>query len=199
MLSEKFIKKYMGMAKFIAEDQPVCYSRHIGGVLVDPIRNIPLSTGYNGPPKNTPHCDSEEYLREIFWPQLSNEDKQKAADYIFDFDTDAKYISAEIFASHAKNCGVCPRKLINAGAGEKSNLCSCIHCEENVILNSTESNISGSYLFMYSDVGPCFDCSKRIVQKGISRIYYNDGVPEYNKMSAKILAWGKVEVIRVKI
>lgn len=196
-MNDKFVRKYMGLAEFIAKDQPVCYSRNIGGVLVDPVENKVISTGYNGPPKNTPHCDSEEYLREVFWPQLSNEDKQKATNYISDVHIDHTLIDGKIFASHAKNCGVCPRKLIGAKSGEKTTLCSCIHCEANVILNSTKSNISGSYLFMYSDVGPCFDCAKLISQEQIGRIYYRKEVPEYNLFAHKILQWGNVEIIRV--
>ena len=71
MLSDKFIKKYLRLAKFISEDQNPCYSRHVGAVIVDPVINKVVGTGYNGPPKDVPHCDSSEHLKNVVWPQLT--------------------------------------------------------------------------------------------------------------------------------
>ncbi len=80
-LNEKFVKKYMRMAKQYGEDSNACYSRQIGTVLVkvyqDGTSRV-VSTGYNSPPKKTPHTDSHEYLNKLVWPQLTWEEKVTA-------------------------------------------------------------------------------------------------------------------------
>lgn len=47
---------FMNIAKMVAQ-RSTCLRRHIGAVLVRN-RQI-LSTGYNGPPRATPHCDEK--------------------------------------------------------------------------------------------------------------------------------------------
>ena len=66
-LSEKFIKKYMRMANHVADNNNACYSRKLGVVLVKVYpdgSSHDVGTGYNGPPRRTPHCDTKEYLEE---------------------------------------------------------------------------------------------------------------------------------------
>ncbi len=59
-LKERQIKRdihFMTMAK-LESTQSKCLSRKIGAVLV--IDNHIISTGYNGPPKEVPHCDRRD-------------------------------------------------------------------------------------------------------------------------------------------
>ena len=71
MFSDKFIHKYMHLAKNFGEDSNPCYSRKIGVIIVEPKINKIVATGYNGPPRGTPHCDSKKHLHIIVWPQLT--------------------------------------------------------------------------------------------------------------------------------
>lgn len=45
-----------------------CYSRQIGSVLITPEHSI-ISTGYNGPPKNIPHCETRNPNNEKICPR----------------------------------------------------------------------------------------------------------------------------------
>jgi deoxycytidylate deaminase len=52
-MNDKFVGKYMRLAKQIGEDKNPCHSRKIGVVVVDPVSNKILGTGYNGPLRNS--------------------------------------------------------------------------------------------------------------------------------------------------
>jgi dCMP deaminase len=160
MVSDKFIKKYLRLAKFIAEDQNPCYSRHVGAVIVDPVINKVVGTGYNGPPKSVPHCDSREHLSNVVWPQLTQYEK----DFI-----EFKPYTCEEFVEKWSGCKICPRKLIKAEAGKRLELCSCAHAEANAIVNASQ-NLIGCYIFCWCPL-PCVECTKLIINAGITRVY----------------------------
>lgn len=164
-MKEKFIKKYMRLAKFISEDQIPCLSRGIGSVIIDPVKNRIVSTGYNGPVKGAPHHDSYEYLSKVVLPHLTKDDEK----YIKE-----KYdIEHILFFPHKfENCGICPRKLIGAKSGERMEICQCEHSERNAIYNAVE-NLTGYYIFCWCGV-PCNDCARAIIQNGISKVYCLD-------------------------
>jgi dCMP deaminase len=157
MLSDKFVKKYLRMARFVAEDQNPCYSRHVGAVIVDPVINKIVGTGYNGPPKNVPHCDSKEHLKEVVWPQLNQHEVSLI---------EMKPLTNEEFIEKYADCKTCPRKLIKAGPGERLELCSCAHAEANAIVNASQ-NLCGCYMFCWCPL-PCVECSKLIINSGIT-------------------------------
>jgi dCMP deaminase len=183
MLSDKFVKKYLRMARFVAEDQNPCYSRHVGAVIVDPVINKIVGTGYNGPPKNVPHCDSEEHLRQVVWPQLNQHEVSLI---------EMKPMSDEEFVDKYKDCKVCPRKLIKAGPGERLELCSCAHAEANAIVNASQ-NLCGCYMFCWCPL-PCVECSKLIINSGITRIYCYKEEKDYSVGSRFIMTNAGVEI-----
>lgn len=172
-MKEKFIGKYMRIAKLVGEDHNPCYSRKIGVVIVNPIQNRIVGTGYNGPPPGTPHCDSEEFLRDYFWPQLTIEEKEsfrlelglsKAPRDIIDWDE-----TGERFAKKYDGCRTCPRRLIKAGPGQRSELCSCGHAERHAITNSCEP-LSDCIMFAWCGV-PCLQCTDAIIQANIREVH----------------------------
>jgi deoxycytidylate deaminase len=199
-LGEKFVKKYMRLAKQVGEDNNPCYSRHIGVVLVkvypDGDSHV-VGTGYNGPPKQTPHCDSREYLKNIVWPQLKPEEKRAALvriplelfkpespnkvphfnlgmnergpeDLVGKCDSYAEHV----FVEHFVGCKTCPRKVVGAKSGERLELCSCEHAERNAIYNATE-DLHGTWAFCWCGVA-CWDCTKALINAGISRCFFID-------------------------
>lgn len=197
-MKDKFVKKFMRMARFVGEDQPVCYSRQIGSVIVDPENSVVLSTGYNGPPRNTPHTDSREYLREFVWPQLTKEDKQ----YIRDI-TGKKYSRlndeqlGDRWSDECTGCQICPRRLIGAKTGQRTELCSCAHSERNALDNAI-GPLKGAALFLWAGVGPCHNCATGMIQKGIRSLYYLEG-PDYEggKGAFFLLNKAHIKVVRV--
>ena len=173
MLSNKFIHKYLRIAKFIGEDNNPCLSRSIGVVVVNPHQNRIVGTGWNGPPKGTPHCDTKEYLTEAFWPQLTEKEKEIAGD-------------EKTFINQNTGCGTCPRRLVGAKSGDRLNLCSCQHAERNAITNSAES-LKDCWMFCWCGI-PCWDCSGAIINAGIDRIYCVDTGPlDYSLKSRWLL------------
>lgn len=166
MLSDKFIGKWMRLAKQVGEDQNPCHSRKIGTVLIDPESNSISGTGYNGPPKKTPHTDSEEYLKEVFLPQLTQNEKKIA---LSKCDVDITKHACQLICDTFKDKKICPRKIVGAKSGERLELCSCVHSEANAIIHSTRS-LKGAYAFCWCGV-PCGECSKLIINSGIVKVY----------------------------
>lgn len=192
-LGNRFVCKYMRQARQLGEDDNPCYSRHIGVVLVrvyDDGASKVLGTGYNGPPRSTPHCDSREYLEEIVWPQLTTEEKRfaltqvpesyRAAALLVEGDAVAQERHQRIvFQLSFQGCKTCPRRLVGAGSGERTELCSCEHAEKNAIANAA-CDLHGSWAFCWCGVA-CWDCAKLMVNAGIRRAYFiDDGGSDYS-------------------
>jgi dCMP deaminase len=185
-MKEKFVLKYMRMAKFVAEDQNPCYSRHVGAVIVSPILNKVVGTGYNGPPKGVPHCDTPAHLEKVVWPQINNDEKCFL---------EIKDINCNSFVEKYKNCGNCPRRLVGAKSGERLELCSCVHAETNAIVNAAQ-DVSGFYIFCWCPL-PCVECSKLIINAGIKKVYCYKEEQDYSVGSRFILEKSGIEIIEL--
>lgn len=185
-MNEKFILKYMRIAKLVAEDQNPCYSRHVGAIIVDPTVNKIVGAGYNGPPKSVPHCDSEEHLNAIVWPQLSNSEKS-----LIEF----KPMTQEEFVSKYAGCKQCPRKIIKAGPGQRLELCSCVHAEANAIVNASQKLLD-CYIFCWCPL-PCIECTKLIINAGIKKVYCYHEEKDYSVGSRFLFEKANVEVIEL--
>lgn len=175
MIGEKFVKKYMRLAKQVGTDKNPCYSRQIGVIIVDPIINKVVGTGYNGPPRKTFHCDHPTYLESILWPQLTDEEKEYC-NKEYNCNNESK------FARKFGNQKQCPRRILNIPSGHKLHYCSCAHAEANAIVNAAQ-NIYGSYAFCWCGV-PCIECTKLMINAGIKRVYCLSGNPNYGGCSS---------------
>ena len=170
-MKDKFIKKYMRYAKAVAEDQNPCLSRAIGAVIVNPQKNVVVSTGYNGPAKDVPHPDTFQFLSEYVYPQLTEDDKRyiegnyKGRVYGCTSDPDN-------FGSTFQGCGTCPRKLVGAISGARLELCGCAHGERTAIANAAKAGHEtfGCYMFCWCGI-PCLDCCVSIINAGITKVY----------------------------
>lgn len=194
MLSHKFVCKYMRLAKQIGEDENPCYSRKIGTVLVDPVRNKIVGTGYNGPPKKVPHATTYVHLERVVWPQLSQTEKEFAARR---FNLPDNYLTDQEkkkgFLDHATNCGVCPRRLVGARSDERLELCGCLHSEVNAIFNAG-CDLHGAWAFCWCGV-PCWNCTASLIQNGISRVHVLEEEEDYSFSSRYMFAEAGVDLI----
>ena len=181
----------MRLAKQIGEDENPCYSRHIGVVIVDPVANKILGTGYNGPPRDTPHCDSPDYLENVVWDQLQKNEKLKV---IPEFSTLSDEVCKLMFVKQYADCKMCPRRLIGAPSGQRLEICSCEHAERNAIYNAS-CCLHGAWMMCWCGI-PCFDCTKAICQAGIKRIYTIDWGADYSHGSRYLFARRGVEVVQ---
>lgn len=198
-MKDKFIKKYMRMAHFIANDQNPCYSRKVGAVITTATGSRVLGTGYNGPPPGTPHTDSLEYLRDFFWPALTASEKGKAlvATPVKNRGPNLRPYAPDLndFLKHYVGKKVCPRKILNCGPGEASHLCTCGHAERHAITNAA-CDLVDARLFLWETV-PCLQCCDAIIQAGINMVYCLDR-PEYQKGSTWLLQQGGVKIIKLE-
>ena len=156
-MKDKFIRKYMSLAKVMANDQNPCLSRKVGVVVVDPSTNGIVGAGYNGPPENTPHCNDIEFLRNFFWPQLTLEENI----YLKALNLDTPEKIAQ--------CHKCPRNILGYSSGKRSELCSCQHAERNA-LNKLPIPAKGLAMFCWCGV-PCIQCSGSIINAGIQEVH----------------------------
>jgi deoxycytidylate deaminase len=198
-MKEKHIRKYMRLAKHIAEDENPCYSRHIGVVIVDPVATKILGTGYNGPPRDTPHTDEADYLEKFVWPQLTPAEKRIA---LPDFEenitncgvNDEAYQRA--FVEKYTGCKTCPRRLVGAASGQRTELCSCEHAERNAVYNAS-CCLQGAWMFCWCGI-PCQDCTKAICQAGIKVVFTIDWGADYSYGSRYLFQRRGVEVVMHK-
>lgn len=158
-------RKTLLLAKKIGE-MSKCGSRKIGVIIEH--REAIISIGYNGPVVPM----DKEYLSEFFWSQLTDDEVLTLL---------GKYATKEQFL---ETCTGCPRKLLGAGAGERSTLCACQHAEREAISRAQKS-LEGSTMFAYCGI-PCIDCAGAIVNAGISTLHCLD-VKDYHPESRFLL------------
>ena len=191
--SPKEVRYFMGMAKSVMVSENPCPSRQIGVVIADPRTGALVSTGHNGPPDGAPPNDDEDYLKNVFWPQLQPHEKAKALKKVLHFDevqdmSDADYDKhLDTFLMCQAGCGnVCPRKLIDAPSGQRLELCTCAHGETNAIIRAHRS-VAGCWIFCYCGV-PCIDCTKLIINSRIYTVVVIDhGRGDYSPYSSRWL------------
>jgi deoxycytidylate deaminase len=209
---DKWIRKYMKMAKTLADDNAACYSRKIGVILMSD-DNEPIGFGYNGSITGAPHNDDPVYLAHLWKDLLSDEQKDylknkyaikpAAGTDIWTWrDGDRVVCDAlgEGFVKQFGNCAKCPRKLLDLKPGESLELCNCSHAERNAIFNAAARGAStkGAKLFCWCAC-PCHECVTAIVQSGIKEVYcLKSDLPDYSPSSRFNLKTGGVKLVEVK-
>ena len=86
-----------------------------------------------------------------------------------------------------KNCLEigCLRQQKNIPSGERVELCSGVHAEQNAIIQVALKNTNPSGSVLYCTTFPCVICAKILINSGIKKIVY---VEDYNDMlSASLL------------
>ncbi|KAJ3085647.1 Deoxycytidine monophosphate (dCMP) deaminase [Quaeritorhiza haematococci] len=97
---------------------------------------------------------------------------------------------------NVKNCneGGCARCNENARAGERLDICLCLHAEENALLEAGRERVqSGSDTTLYCNMCPCIGCAKKIVQVGVREVVYSQ-MYGMEDLTLKLLKEGGVKV-----
>lgn len=95
------------------------------------------------------------------------------------------------------NCneGGCPRcNNPDIKGGQRLEECFCIHAEENALLECGKNALGAT---LYCSTCPCIGCAKKIVQVGISRVFYSDTF-HMDDIAHFIFGQAKVEVQRFR-
>lgn len=78
-----------------------------------------------------------------------------------------------------KNCneGGCPRCSHFGKSGTNLDACVCSHAEENAIVQAAYHGVSVKGGTLYTTFSPCLNCTKMIINAGISDVIYNVAYP----------------------
>jgi len=172
-------KYFLRIAKEVGSNSK-CLSRYIGTVLVKD-KSI-VSTGYNGPPRGIPPCDSRVWT------------------YV---DPDG---GPDTIRIDGVNCGeivhrtgkVCPRYLIGADSGQRLDLCIAGHSERNALIQAAREGISTKGTELYCYCGPpCKDCVIEIINAGVETIVCLDG-RYYDDLSRYLIKQSGINLIQYK-
>ncbi len=189
---DKWTRKYLKLARTLADDNDACYSRKIGAVLVSD-QNRVISIGYNGSVSKAPHTDSAEYLTYLYDDLL--DEKQLAALY-----TRHQVANCQQFVKKFEGCKVCPRRHLGLPTGEGLEVCNCAHAEVNTLAaaNQTGASTLNSTMYIWGErpVGPCHNCCISMVQAKVIRVVCCRG-HEYSKSSRGLLRMSGVELVEV--
>lgn len=182
----KWNKKYLKLAKSLAEDNDSCYSRTIGSVLVSK-DNLVIGLGYNGQAVGVPHPDSKQYLEHL-WNIINDLDRKTLSNKGVNSQKDLidKY----------ENCKQCPRRILDIPSGERLDLCGCSHSERNAIYSAAVNgqHTKGSVLYCYCQV-PCHECAIGIIQARVKKVvcgYF--GHPLYSASSPGLFKMAGIEL-----
>jgi dCMP deaminase len=152
-------KYYFEMCNTVALNSK-CLSRKIGSIIVKD-KSV-ISTGYNSPSRNIPHCGVERYLIDSFLRDALNK--------------------KGLYEEDCKN--TCPRQLLGFKSGEGLEYCIAGHSERNAILNAARHGISVKDSIMYMNCNvPCKDCLIEIINVGIVEIVCVDSSCYYDSVS----------------
>lgn len=208
---DKWTRKYMKLAKALADDNTACYSRKIGVVLISK-NNDPIGFGYNGSITKSPHNDDPAYLAHIWKNILTDKQREHLVEKYdlkenkdnpsYHFFTKNRLLITQIdgmgksFVDKFSGCETCPRKLLNIPSGESMDICNCSHAERNAIFNAAKSGASTIDAHIYCFCGtPCHECSIAIVQSGIKNVTcLKTDAPDYSKSSRGLLQMAGVNL-----
>jgi dCMP deaminase len=151
-----------------------CLSRKIGAIIAKD-KSI-ASTGYNGPPRGTPHCGHERFM------------KDKQLDLLAQFSTYPDEMRFDRFRTE------CPRRVLGYESGTHMELCPAQHAEENAISNAARFGVSviGATVYLNSII-PCQKCMGTLINAGIGEIVV-DNLKYYDKYTEFLLVNSDIEI-----
>jgi len=99
-----------------------------------------------------------------------------------------------------RNCneGGCPRCGAFGESGQALHECICSHGEENAIVQSAYHGVSVRGGTLYTTMSPCLQCTKMIVNAGITAVAYNANYP-LGDTSLEILRESGVKLSKVAL
>jgi len=99
-----------------------------------------------------------------------------------------------------RNCneGGCPRCNAFGLSGQALGECICSHGEENAIVQSAYHGVSVRSGTLYTTMSPCLQCTKMIVNAGITAVVYNNDYP-LGEASLEILRESGVKLTRIEL
>jgi len=88
----------------------------------------------------------------------------------------------------------CVRDEQNIPSGERSEVCTGVHAEQNALLQAGKGAEGAT---LYATIVPCNTCAKMIINAGIKRVVYLDDYPE--NVGRELLIQAGIGVDRVEL
>ena len=143
---ERWDNYFHDICKTVSSKSP-CLSRNIGAILVRD--HSIVATGYNGPPRGTPHCGHERFMKD-------------------------ELLSSMLYGNQLQKSVVkttCPRRILGYKSGTHMELCPAQHAEQNCISNAARLGVSVKDTTLYmNSVIPCGKCFGTLINAGIVEI-----------------------------
>ncbi len=89
----------------------------------------------------------------------------------------------------------CVREKLNVPSGERHELCSGIHAEQNAIIQAAFHGVSIRGATLFCTHFPCAICAKMIINAGIRKIYYQSDYADHR--SGEYLKEADVALIKL--
>ena len=80
-------------------------------------------------------------------------------------------------------------------AGERKDLCICVHAEQNALIQASLHGISVKGATLYATTQPCVICAKMLINAGIKEIVITEGYPD--KMAMDFLKQAKIKIRKI--
>ena len=142
-------KYFYDIALAVAKNSK-CLSRQIGAVLVRD--HSIIATGYNGPARGVPHCETRFHQDQMIKDLYHNIDNP-------DLNTNMR----------------CPRHVMGYKSGQGLEICLAAHAETNCIANASRNGVNTMNSTMYLTCEtPCKNCLVLLINAGIKRIFCID-------------------------
>jgi len=165
---------FLRLAREVSKNSK-CLSRKIGAVLVKD-KSI-ISTGYNGAPRGTKHCNERTI------------DFYKNLDYQFG--------GKACYEVNESLVNVCPRRIFGYKSGEGLHLCQAGHAERNALIQAGRNGIStlDTKLYCYCPL-PCKDCCIEIINAGVKEVVCLKG-EDYDGYSRVLLKEANILITEI--
>jgi len=154
-----------------------CLSRHIGAILVK--ENNIVSTGYNSPPRDVPHCGHDRLIKDV----------------------ELRSVVEQILSSIdlVRFREECPRKILGYASGIHMELCPAQHAEINAIIDAARKGVStiGTTLYMNCII-PCKSCFGALINSGIVEIVVDD-IKVYDKATQFLISESEISIRKFEI
>lgn len=125
--------------------------RHgVGAVFVRADRVI--ASGFNGSPPGEPHCDEAVCQNPKCWQ-----------DILYRTNSEAK---------PGDDCPRCKTPLVGGHLIVENHCRRTLHAEENALLQCALDGVSPAGAVVFTTASPCYDCAKRLVRVGVSRVVH---------------------------
>lgn len=79
--------------------------------------------------------------------------------------------------AHCLDIG-CLRERLGIPSGQQHELCRGIHAEQNAIIQAARYGVSIDGAVLYCTTQPCTQCTKMLINAGITEIVYAEGYPD---------------------